>query len=193
MKLAQLNDGELVERATGGDEAAFTELLARHDGRAFQVALSMLRDGYDDASDAMQEARIACWQSINTYDEQMGEFAPWYMTIVRNACNRLYKQRQRTTDWMSYAEVDEIIRSPVPTPEELLVAKEERHQIRDILIGGETLTPAQSQAIRLHCVEGHSYPEIADALGVGEVTVRTLVSRGLGALKEKVGNVGLGA
>ena len=190
MKLAQLKDSELVERATGGDEAAFTELLARHDGRAFQVALSMLRDGYDDASDAMQEARIACWQSIAQLRE---EFAPWYMTIVRNACNRLYKQRQRTTDWMSYAEVDEIIRSPVPTPEELLVAKEERHQIRDILIGGETLTPAQSQAIRLHCVEGHSYPEIADALGVGEVTVRTLVSRGLGALKEKVGNVGLGA
>ena len=187
MRLAELSDNELVLLVRQEDGGAFTELLARHDGRAFQSALAILRDSYDDASDAMQEARIACHQYLETFDSERGDFCDWYLTIVRNCCQRLYKQRQRTVDWMSADDVEEIIASPL----EQLVGLEERSYLCGAV---DALPPRQAQAVRMRYLEGYEYSEIAAVMGIAQTTVRDHINFGLKNLRERIGVVGeLGA
>jgi len=52
----------------------------------------------------------------------------------------------------------------------------------------ELLAPDQRDAVRAHFVEDRSYAEIASAQHVSEAVVRKRVSRGLAALRERIGS-----
>ena len=156
------------------------ELLCRYDGQAYQVALNMLGGRREDASDAVQDARVSAWQN---FDQVRGDFCTWYLTIVRNACNRIYRRGQRGVDWPSLDDLDEIIATPL----EQLIDRDERSYLRGAI---DVLPPQQSRVVRMHCLEGRSHTEIAGELDIAEVTVSRHLSDGLKNLRERIGNVG---
>jgi RNA polymerase sigma-70 factor (ECF subfamily) len=51
----------------------------------------------------------------------------------------------------------------------------------------EVLAPDQREAVRAHVMEGRDYAEIAAAYGTSETVVRKRVSRGLAAVRERMG------
>ena len=182
MNLAHCEDVELVSLAIDGRKAAFNELIARHDGRAFQIALGILKS-YDDASDAVQNARIQCWADLSCFDSERGSFCDWFLGIVQHRCLDLHKQRQRSNDWMSIDDVDEMVASPL----DALVQCEERSYLRGVLDGAiATLPERQSTAVRMRYLEQCEFGEIARAMGVSEKTARNHVSLGLANLKERL-------
>ena len=156
------------------------ELLCRYDGQAYQVALNMLGGRKEDASDAVQDARVSAWQN---FDQVRGDFCTWYLAIVRNACNRIYRRGQRGIDWPSLDDLDEIIATPL----EQLIDRDERSYLRGAI---DVLPPQQSRAVRMRYLEGREYSDIAEELGASESLVRMNVSLGLKNLKERIGTVG---
>ena len=186
MRIADIGDSGLVSLAQTGDNAAFEELLARHDGRAFQVALAMLYDDYADASDAMQNARLKCWEALSGYRVTRGKFGAWYRAIVRNCCQTLYSQKRRHGGWMCLDELEEA----VSTPLDQLIDLEERSFLRGAVAA---LPEQQSSAVRLRYLEDYNYREIAAQMDVTKSAVRDHVHRGIRNLRERLGNVGLGA
>lgn len=181
MKLAKLSDIELVWLAQGGSDTAFTEVLARHDGVAFRVAMSVLRDSRSDAEDAMQNARLTCWESIQSYDAERGEFGDWYLEIVRRCCHKVYKRRQRTADWAAHDDVEEVLTSPL----EQLVDKDARSYLSGAV---DVLPTRQAQVVRMHFLEHRDYPEIAAEMGISEVTVSRHANLGLKNLRDRLGD-----
>ena len=160
------------------------ELLCRYDGQAYQVALNMLGGRKEDASDAVQDARVSAWQN---FDQVRGDFCTWYLAIVRNACNRIYRRGQRGIDWPSLDDLDEIIATPL----EQLIDRDERSYLRGAI---DVLPPQQSRAVRMRYLEGYSNQEVARQMGIAEDTASRHISRGLKNLKERIDNVGfLGA
>ena len=51
----------------------------------------------------------------------------------------------------------------------------------------EVLAPDQRDAVRAHVMEGRDYAEIAAAHGTSETVVRKRVSRGLAAVRDRMG------
>ena len=58
----ELSD-ELLERARGGDEGAFSELVRNHQHEVFTLALRLLGN-YELAADASQETFIRAWRAL---------------------------------------------------------------------------------------------------------------------------------
>lgn len=85
-----LSEG-LLERAKGGDRAAFEELFTPHAMDAFRLAVAMLQRR-EDAEDAVQNAMLKAWRRLGTFRTGC-DVRPWFLTIVANECRSLRRSR----------------------------------------------------------------------------------------------------
>src|SRR5262245_32645980 len=85
-------DHDLIRRAQQGKEAAFEELVRRHEERAVRVALALVANR-EDARDLAQEAFIRVFRNLERFDFEH-EFTTWLYRIVTNlAIDHLRKRR----------------------------------------------------------------------------------------------------
>src|ERR687884_1512191 len=81
---AVTSDGELIQRAAGGDRSAFEDLYRRYARPVFGLALRRLGDR-GRAEDAVQETFASIWRSAASYKPERGPGAPWLYAVARNA------------------------------------------------------------------------------------------------------------
>ena len=90
-----LDDGALLRRIAGGDEAAVVTLYDRHAALVFGTAVRFLRDR-EAAADVVQETFLLAWQRAGQFDTARGTIAGWLIGIARNrAIDRLRAERRR--------------------------------------------------------------------------------------------------
>ena len=70
--ITPVDEGELLAKARGGDEQAFTRLLEPH-RRALHVHCYRLLGSLHDADDALQETALRAWRNIGSF-EPRGSF-----------------------------------------------------------------------------------------------------------------------
>lgn len=175
--LEDLSDDELIARHSGGDQAAFGVLVARHRDRAWAVALRTLGDP-TDAADAVQEAFLKAYRTIGAFRGD-ALFTTWLHRIVVNAClDHLRRARVRPT-----TPLDEGA-AAVADPSDPIGRAELG---RDVVAALLRITPDQRAAIVLVDVEGYSVDEAADVLGVAVGTVKSRCHRGRAQLAEHLG------
>jgi RNA polymerase sigma-70 factor, ECF subfamily len=78
------SDGELIQRTSAGDRAAYEKLYRRYARTVFGLALRRLGDR-GRAEDAVQETFASVWRSAGTYKPERGPGAPWLYGVARNA------------------------------------------------------------------------------------------------------------
>ena len=135
----------------------------------------MLRDE-DRARDAVQDAFLKVYQSLQHF-EGRSSFYTWLYRLVLNLCLDL-KRRDRSArevEWDDAREVT-IAASEQPAaledrsdaPADALLRKELRHQIAAAI---DELPEGARETLVLREVDGLSYAEIAEALGIPKGTV----------------------
>ena len=79
------SDADLVERVLGGDRAAFTEVVRRHDDRLRGLAYKLLGADRHRMDDVLQDAYLRAFRGLATFrrDAHLGS---WLYRIVYNAC-----------------------------------------------------------------------------------------------------------
>ena len=88
------DDGSLVLRLQRGEGEAFEELVREHAARLLRVARRLLTSE-EDARDAVQDAFVAAFKSIGTF-ESAALLSTWLHRIVVNAClMKLRTQRRK--------------------------------------------------------------------------------------------------
>jgi len=99
---ATLYDIELVRRFKASDGKAFGEIVARHRGRVFSIALNHLRN-HADAEEITQDAFVRAYQSLPLFRGECS-LASWLYRIVfnlsRNRCG--YFSRRHRGDTYSF-------------------------------------------------------------------------------------------
>jgi RNA polymerase sigma-70 factor (ECF subfamily) len=83
----------LVQALRAGDPAAFETLVRTHGGRMLVVAKRMLRSE-EDAQDAVQEALLAAFRSVDRFQGE-ARIATWLHRIVVNASLMKLRNRRR--------------------------------------------------------------------------------------------------
>jgi RNA polymerase sigma-70 factor (ECF subfamily) len=176
--LAALTDPEAVARAAAGDHEAFRVLVERYQGRAYGLAFRVMRDE-EQAKDVVQEAYLKAYRSLDRF-EGRSSFYTWFYRVVMNLCIDA-KRRQpagRQVEWEEgYARqvpvgtgLDAVdpIRQGAAGPEGEL----ERVELRGALAQAiEGLPDDARQTLLLREVEGLSYLEIAEVMGIPKGTV----------------------
>ena len=161
----ELTDADLVARARDGvDTAAFEELVRRHRGRAYRVALRVCGNSAD-AEDVAQDAFVRAWRALPGFRGDAA-FTTWLYRIVTNlAVNRVRRRREDPT-----ADPPDPPRSDLDP-----AARIEAAERLDVALAAlAALTPEQRACFVLREVEGLPYEEIAEVL---ETTVAAVKQR----------------
>ncbi|HEX6138909.1 MAG TPA: sigma-70 family RNA polymerase sigma factor [Candidatus Limnocylindria bacterium] len=155
-------DRELVTRAQAGDEGAFMSLAVATGDRLHAVAHRILRDT-DLAEDATQQALLAIWRDLPQLRDP-ARFEAWSYRLLVRAC---YAEARRSRT-----------RAPnlrlLPTDEPM--AGDALHSIHDrdqLERGFRRLSVDHRAVVVLHHYMDMTLPEVADALGIPEGTVRS--------------------
>jgi RNA polymerase sigma-70 factor, ECF subfamily len=155
------DEKDLVLAAQRGEQAAFSELVRRHQRRAYAVARAIVIN-HEDAEDAVQEAFLHAYRAIDRFLPDQA-FGAWLHRIVANAALDVTRRRKvRDAD-----ELPETVASPFRDPAE---KSELRQRLTEAL---STLPERQRAVIVLHDVEGYKHAEIGKMLDIPEGTARS--------------------
>lgn len=170
---SETTDGELVARVLQGDKNAFRPIVERYQNRIFAMVVGMVRDEAE-ARDLVQNAFIKAYQSLDTFRLD-SSFYTWLYRIAMNlAIDSCRKRRRRKTGSFDEAvaardEDGEMLElHHTDGPAEALQRKELRQRIFAAM---EELTEEQREVLLLREVEGLSYAEISESMGIPEGTV----------------------
>ncbi len=187
----ETSDRDLVARLQAGAEAAFDELVRRHQQRALRVAFQILRN-HEDAVEVAQDAFVNVYRHIQTFRGD-AEFTTWLHQIVVNLArnkHRWWKRRGRSASVSLDAPVpgtdgarSRDPTSPADAPDVELVHAE---LVRQIDVAMEQLPRKFREVLVLRNVEELSYEEIAGVLGCSVGTVKSRIARARDALRELV-------
>ena len=169
-------DRVLIERAQGGDSAAFRSLVERHQRRAFSIALSLVRDE-NDARELVQDAFLRVYKSLANFQGQ-SSFFTWLYRIITNLSIDLIRKPGRQVaaleedrrDGDESLEIDFPFLSRVDgsDPSDVVRRTEIAARLREAL---EALPEYHRGVIVMREVEGLSYEEMAQAMGVSKGTI----------------------
>src|SRR4051794_617020 len=110
-------DLELVSEVKAGSQAAFSELVKRHQKGLFRLVWRVTRD-QSLAEDVVQEAFVKAYQKINLFEER-SSFKSWLYRIgINTAHNSL---RSRKNDQVS---IDDISISSQAESEKTLIYRD---------------------------------------------------------------------
>ena len=171
---------EIIRRVQQGDRAAFEQLVAAYEQKAYYTALQFVNNP-EDAKDLSQDCFVKAYKAIKTFDIN-SPFFPWFYKIIKNHCLNFLKKNQRVrSDYMSQMEEDnhqQFEDSRQPTPSDWFVNDDVRHKLWQAI---ERLKPDFREIIVMKHFHNLSYKEIAVAL---QIPIGTVMSRLFNARQE---------
>ena len=184
IKLRELSDEELILEFQKNDkEDAFNILVQRYKNPLTNFVFRFLGD-YEACNDVVQETMIKVYRYKDTYSS-VAKFSTWIYTIAGNLARTEYRRQRRQNifsindygeEHQTYDLPDESYRPDVITDS----------GIKDEIIQKALMKVKETyrEAVILRDIQGLSYEEISEILGVNEGTVKSRINRGRAQLQE---------
>lgn len=175
---------DLIRRAKRGDVSAFEDLISGYEKKVYNTVYRFFNNA-EDAMDITQEIFIKVFTSLRGFREN-SSFSTWLYRIAVNTCiDFLRKKKEDMLPIKEEMAVGGEIRlgSSPQLPEEFV----EKQELKQALMKAiNTLPEEQRMCVILRDIQGFSYTEISDILTCSLGTIKSRLSRGRRALKEKL-------
>jgi RNA polymerase sigma-70 factor, ECF subfamily len=156
-------DNQLLDRYVAGAEAAFEELVSRHQRTIYDLAYRML-ENHADAADLAQRTFVQAFLHVRAFRRE-SSFRTWLFQIGLNLCRNAIRDRARLT----HESVDDL---PLAAPEDVFNTTAEA-EIRDRLGSAiRTLPDRQREALVLRIYHNHPFAEIGAIMNCSEGTAK---------------------
>jgi RNA polymerase sigma-70 factor (ECF subfamily) len=166
-------DLTLVEEAKAGNQAAFSELVRRHQKTLLRLCLRFTRD-LQTAEEVVQESFVKAYEKLNSF-EGRSSFKSWLFQIgVNNAKNWLRGQKG---DAIS---LDDVQMSVAAQAETGMIKQDLKTQMQKEI---DKLPERQKTAVVLRIYEDLSFAEIAQIMECPYDTAKANFRHGLLKLK----------
>jgi RNA polymerase sigma-70 factor (ECF subfamily) len=173
-------DADLVARARRGDEAAFQILAERYAPTLHRLACS-LAGNVADAEDAVQETLLGAYRQIGSF-EGRSSFKTWVSRILVNQTAR-QRRSKRVREAVKPVDFSDASKALLKGLEKADGTRDSEIRM-DVLAALNGMSSEFRDVIVLREMEGLSYLEIADVLGVPRGTVESRLHRARAELKE---------
>ena len=189
-KRAQLDDERsLVRRCLAGEENSFADLVGRFQNMVFNLSYRFMGNP-QEAEDLAQEVFLKVFRSLDTFRRQ-STLKTWIYRITTNmALNRIKwlrrrgRHRQVSIDVSASEEMppmSDSLPDSTPGPDKTVEGFQIGERLQEAL---DQLSDDQKAVVILRDVEGLSYEEIAETLGVNIGTVKSRLARGRGNMQQ---------
>jgi len=171
------SDEQLVALFRAGSDAAFSVIHDRYRQRLFAYARQMLGGSRQDAEDALQDVFLRAYGSLRGTDRPVSLRA-WLYRVAHNRCiDHLRKPVPPAVDLFDTS------RKPLHDP---ITESERREDLRQLIDDVRRLPDQQRSALLMREMDGMSYAELSEALGVSLQAVKSLLVRARIGLVEAV-------
>src|SRR5919112_1065637 len=165
--LTTRSDERLVAIAKQGDERAFEMLYERHGPAILRYCRSLLRST-QEAEDVKQETFVLAMSALRRGAEP-DAFRPWLYRVAHNACISHLRIRRPVL-----VADNGVLVGPAAAAEPVDAHREELRQLLDDL---GRLPDVQRGALLLREMDGFSYEQVGEVLGLPLSTVRASIFR----------------
>src|SRR3954452_12696834 len=165
--LAGRSDERLVATAKDGDERAFETLYERHAPAILRYCRSVLRST-QEAEDVKQEVFVLAISALRRGAEP-DAFRPWLYRIAHNACMSHLRMRRPVL-----VADNGVLVGPAAAAEPV---GDHREELRQLLDDIGRLPDVQRGALLLREMDGFSYEQVGEVLGLPLSTVRASIFR----------------
>jgi len=162
------------------EAATFDTVVLPHLDAGRRLARRLMRDEYD-AEDAVQDASLRALRYFRTFNG--GDGRAWFLRIVRNTCYG-WRRKGPHAPTGSFDEERHSDARPQPDPEALLLKTDDATSLARAM---SRLPDPLHQVLVLRELEGLSYRELADVVGIPLGTVMSRLSRARAALRGALG------
>ena len=174
----------VIERVRGGDVDAFEALVTAYQKQIYNLTLRYVSSP-EDAADLTQEAFLRAYRSLDSFRGD-SRFSVWMYRLTTNICIDFLRSRGRGSAVSSLTvenEDEELEELELPDnrydPQRELERRELRRAVR---AGLDTLSEDAREIVILRELEGLSYAEIGERLGLEAGTVKSRLFRARKAL-----------
>jgi RNA polymerase sigma-70 factor (ECF subfamily) len=174
----KLDDTTLLKQIQTGDRQAFSELVQRHQATVYRSCYRILGNE-EDARDATQETFLRVHRKLDTFGGR-STFKTWLVRVAMNFCLNECASRRRKIPHTTNIGLEHFVARTEEAPEAELMRAEAAVQLHYAL---ELVRAEHRAAIVLRDLEGLTYRETAESLGITEGTAKSWVHRGREQLK----------
>jgi RNA polymerase sigma factor (sigma-70 family) len=168
------SDEQLVSLFRAGSDDAFRVIHERYQARLLAYSRQMLRGSGGDAEDALQDVFVRAFKSLRASNRPI-LLRAWLYRIAHNRC---IDELRRPIPLSTEVEGEErpMIGALTSTQDPAVVA-ERGETIERLMADVQTLPLPQRSALLMRELQGMSYQELADALGISVPAVKSLLLR----------------
>lgn len=172
------DDKILVARCREGDRSAFRAIVSKYERRVYGIVIGMIRDR-EESWDLTQDIFVKVYRHLDSFEGNSSLYT-WIYRIAVNLCiDHLRRKRivkVEYDDTRAQGEPSDVVfplmsQTDSEAPPKRLLREELMAKVNTAL---EQLSPKHKQMIILREVEGLSYQEISDVLGI---SIGTVMSR----------------
>jgi RNA polymerase sigma-70 factor, ECF subfamily len=180
-----ISDAAVVNRIRDGESDAFALLFERYHERCARLAMRLLGDP-DDAADAVQDAFIRAYLSLDSYQER-DRFSSWLLCIVANRCRSASDAARRRANIAG-----EWVLAHSDAGHAVVLPREEDHALAQRLNEALASLPDATRSVVLSKYgEDRSYEEISADTGVAVSALKMRVARGSAQLRRTLVGAGI--
>ncbi len=185
-------EARLVQRAQGGDLAAFEALMSRYERQVYTLAWRLLRQE-QDAEDVTQQTFLSAVEHLRQFRGE-ASFSTWLFRIATHAALKVLRKRKGlNTVSLEAATEPQEDRDTIPHPEYIADWREspaqlaQKNETQRLLEAALTRLDEKHRLVFiLRDVEGFSVKETAEALGLSEANVKVRLLRARLQLREQL-------
>ena len=188
------DDRRLVAAARRGDDRAFEALYARYHRRIQAYVLGMVKD-HGRAEDVTQEVFVSALRRMRETERPIA-FKPWIYEIAKNACIDQFRRSRRAEEvsleadgGLAPGDYGKLVGSD-PTPDAAVAAKQDLDHLCGAFGG---LSDTHHEILVLRELEGLSYREIGERMGMSRPAVESTLFRARRRLAEEYDDLVSGA
>jgi RNA polymerase sigma factor (sigma-70 family) len=190
----EADDHRLVAAVRRGDDRAFEALYSRYQRRIHAYVVGMVKD-HGRAEDITQEVFVSALRRMRETERPIA-FKPWIYEIAKNACIDQFRRSQRTEeislqadDGLAPADYGRLVGSD-PAPHDAVATKQDLNDLCGAFGG---LSDAHHEILLLRELEGLSYREIGERMGMSRPAVESTLFRARRRLTEEYDELVTGA
>jgi len=169
-----LHEKDLIYRIKDGDQAAFEQLYF-HYAKRLSLRLLHLLKSEELAQDILQDVFLKVWEVRDRIDPELS-FGAFLYTIAGNYCKNNFRKALLQQVYHTQAGFEEAY-SPI---EQHLNQKD---AAKALSVAMDKLTQRQKEVFTLHKIEGRTYKEISELLGISPNTINQLIQQANKQLK----------
>jgi RNA polymerase sigma-70 factor (ECF subfamily) len=190
------NESELVRKAKGGDQRAFTLLVKKYESTVYSFAYKVCRNE-EKAAETLQDTFVNVYRKLHQFNGK-AKFSTWLYQIVTNNCLMIRRQSkldkssvsieshgggQEESELQGEGAPSQALVSLTQTPQDEVVNKELREHLDKAIL---KLPMEQRIVFILRDVEGRSSEEAAKILKISVPAVKSRLRRARVFLREQL-------